>query len=139
MKFQYNDGGRAAAGFAGRASDCVVRAIAIATQKPYAEIHAAINHLADNEHFDGSDSEHGVKRGLWQPYLESLGWKWIPTMKIGQGCKTHLRSGELPQGRIIARVSRHLCAVVDGVLNDTHDCSRDGSRCVYGYWIKEVA
>jgi len=25
--------------------------------------------------------------------------------------------------------------VIDGVLHDTHDCSRDGTRCVYGYWL----
>jgi hypothetical protein len=30
--------------------------------------------------------------------------------------------------------SRHLVAVIDGVIHDTHDCSRDGTRCVYGYF-----
>jgi hypothetical protein len=25
--------------------------------------------------------------------------------------------------------------VIDGVLHDTHDCTRGGTRCVYGYWI----
>lgn len=28
----------------------------------------------------------------------------------------------------------HYTAVIDGIIHDTHDCSRDGSRCVYGYW-----
>jgi hypothetical protein len=27
--------------------------------------------------------------------------------------------------------------VIDGVIHDTHDCSRGGTRCVYGYWRKE--
>jgi len=27
-------------------------------------------------------------------------------------------------------------AVIDGVINDTYDCSREGTRCVYGYWEK---
>jgi hypothetical protein len=36
--------------------------------------------------------------------------------------------------RDVARLSRHLCAVVDGVVHDTFDPSRDGTRCVYGYW-----
>jgi hypothetical protein len=35
---------------------------------------------------------------------------------------------------LIARVSKHLVAIVDGELHDTHDCSRDGTRYVYGYW-----
>jgi hypothetical protein len=36
-------------------------------------------------------------------------------------------------------VSKHYCAVIDGVIHDTSDPSRDGTRCVYGYWIKETA
>jgi hypothetical protein len=24
--------------------------------------------------------------------------------------------------------------MIDGVIHDTHDCSRRGKRCVYGYW-----
>lgn len=35
MQFQYNDGGRAEAGFKGTTGDCVCRAIAIATERPY--------------------------------------------------------------------------------------------------------
>lgn len=33
--------------------------------------------------------------------------------------------------------SKHLTCVKDRVLYDTYDCSRDGTRCVYGYWSKE--
>jgi hypothetical protein len=35
MKWIHNDGGRADAGFRGETGDCVTRAIAIATGKPY--------------------------------------------------------------------------------------------------------
>lgn len=137
MQFIYDDGGRKAAGFRGdTASDCVVRAIAIATQQPYAVVHAEVDRLADEECFDGSDAEHGVKKPLRRRYIESLGWEWHPTMGIGTGCKVHLRAGELPAGRLIVSVSRHLVAVVDGAIRDTHDCSRDGTRCVYGYYKK---
>jgi len=34
------------------------------------------------------------------------------------------------------KVSKHLTAVIDGVMYDTHDPSRGGSRCVYGYYLK---
>ncbi len=114
-----------------------MRAIAIATQLPYSEVHKAINHLADNECFDGSDSECGVHKKLRKDYLISLGWKWTPTMGIGTGCKVHLRDGELPMGRLIVSVSRHLVAVIDGTIHDTYDCSRNGTRCVYGYFSKQ--
>lgn len=41
---------------------------------------------------------------------------------------------ELPPGRLVVSVSKHLTAVVDGVIHDRYDPSRDGTRCVYGYW-----
>ena len=37
-------------------------------------------------------------------------------------------------GILIARCSRHLVAVIDSVIHDTHDSSRGGRRCVYGYY-----
>lgn len=133
MKLTINDGGRAAAGVKAK-SDCVVRSIAIATGKPYLEVRDAIDHLANCEYFDGSDAAHGVHKRLYKDFLTALGWKWTPTMGIGTGCKVHLRDGELPMGRLIVSVSRHLVAVIDGVIHDTFDCSRGGTRCVYGYW-----
>ena len=44
---------------------------------------------------------------------------------------------ELPTGRLIVAVSKHLTTMIDGVINDTHNPSRDGKRCVYGYYQKE--
>jgi hypothetical protein len=57
-------------------------------------------------------------------------------MFVGQGCKVHLKKEELPMGTLIVSCSKHLTVVIDGVLNDVFDCSRNGTRCVYGYWIK---
>jgi len=47
-KWQFNDGGRAAAGFHGETGDCVCRAIAIATGKPYAEVYDELSALGWN-------------------------------------------------------------------------------------------
>ena len=46
IPFIYNDGGRAAAGFKGNTRDCVTRAIAIVTGKPYKEVYDALNELS---------------------------------------------------------------------------------------------
>lgn len=140
--YTFNDGGRAEAGFRGKAGDCATRAIAIATGKPYQEVYDAINEIALRERPTAktrgkrSSARSGVFTKTAARYMESLGWTWTPTMAIGSGCKVHLRSDELPTGRIVARVSRHYCAVIDGVIHDTHDPSRGGRRCVYGYWSK---
>jgi len=48
-----------------------------------------------------------------------------------------LRADELPQGKLIVRLSKHLTAMIDGVIQDTHDPSRGGKRCVYGYYTKQ--
>lgn len=141
MHFVYDDGGREAAGFKGKTGDCVCRAIAIATGMPYKQVYDLINdHSSDERITKGkrkkSNARTGVYKQTYQKVLEHLGWQWVPTVFIGKGCMVHLCKDELPEGRIIVRLSRHTCAVVDGVIHDTYDPSRSGSRCVYGYYIK---
>jgi len=68
--------------------------------------------------------------------MQSLGFVWTATMRIGSGCKVHLDPDELPTGRLVVAVSKHYVAVVDGIVHDLYDPSRDGRRCVYGYWKK---
>ena len=138
MEFVFHDGGRAAAGYKGTNGDCVTRSIAIVTGKPYQEVYDALNRLAQTERVGKrkrkrSNSRTGVFRTTCQCYLESLDWQWTSTMSIGSGCKVHLRASELPRGPLLVKVSRHLTAVIDGILYDTHNCSRSGTRCVYGY------
>jgi len=137
--FQFDDGGRAAAGYGGKAGDCVVRAIAIATARPYQQIYDLVNRAAVHERTGKrkrgvSNARTGAYRTSIRRVMKSLGWVWTPTMQIGSGCTVHLREDELPPGRLVVSVSKHLTAVIDGVIHDTHDCSRRGKRCVYGYW-----
>ena len=141
MKFVYNDGGRAAAGYKGTAGDCVCRAIAIATERPYQEVYDLINEYAKSERTGKrkrgkSSARNGVYKETIRKVMAHYGFKWIPTMQIGQGCKVHLNENELPAGRLVVSLSKHEAAVIDGVLNDTYDCTRDGTRCVYGYYVK---
>ena len=101
----------------------------IATGKPYQEVYDALNSLAASERKGKrkhriSSSRTGVYRTTKEKYLLSLGWQCTPTMQIGQGCKVHLREGELPaEGRFVVFLSRHLTAVIDGVIHDTDDLS----------------
>lgn len=139
MKFVFDDGGRAEAGYKGLTRDCVCRAIAIATEKPYKEVYDLINAYALKERkgrHAKSSARTGVRITTIRRIMADLGWKWTPTMQIGSGCKTHLCAEELPAGRLVVSVSGHETAVIDGVLHDTYDCTRDGNRCVYGYYSK---
>ena len=122
-----------------RAGDCVVRAIAIATDKPYQQIYDLVNSAAVHERTGKrkhgiSNARTGVYKVSIKRIMKQLGWVWTPTMQIGSGCTVHLRADELPPGRLVVSVSKHLTAVIDAVIHDTHDCSRRGTRCVYGYW-----
>lgn len=135
----YDDGGRAAAGFKGTTGDCVCRAISIATERPYKEVYDLINELAKSERTGKrkrgkSSARTGVYKDTIRKVMERLGWEWVPTMQIGSGCKVHLDAEELPAGRLVVNVSKHCTAVIDGVVHDIYDPSRDGTRCVYGYY-----
>jgi len=144
MKWIKDDGGRAEAGYKGTTGDCCVRAIAIVTGKPYQEVYDALNEISKEERWKKrrgkkvkSDARTGVFKRTSRKYIESLGYKWTATMHIGSGCKVHMKADELPSGRLIIKASRHMTAVIDGVVHDTYDPSREGARCVYGYFKKE--
>lgn len=149
--FQINDGGREQAGFKGGAGDCVVRSIAIAAKLPYMQVYEDLrsanesyaqlrnDRLARRLNDKGSSPRNGNHRNVFHDYILGLGFEWVATMKVGAGCQVHLRPSELPDGVLIVKVSKHLTAIVDGVIQDTHDPSRRGNRCVYGYYIQKSA
>jgi hypothetical protein len=134
MRFIYDDGGREAAGFKGKAGDCVARAVAIASGRPYVEVYAALANGAGRERRSrGKTARNGihVRRKWFKDYMRLLGATWTPTMRIGQGCTTHLVAGELPLGRLVVQVSKHYTAVIDGEIHDTHDPSADRGTTIY--------
>ena len=144
VHFCFNDGGREAAGFKGRTDDCVTRAIAIATGLSYREVYDRVNSYGKVERMSKrqkrrSSARTGVQKRTTRNILADLGWEWHPTMGIGTGCQVHLRADELPGGTLIANLSSHVVAVIDGVVHDTVDPTRDGTRCVYGYWTPATA
>lgn len=78
MKFVYNDGGRAEAGYIGDTRDCVCRAIAIAAQRPYKEVYDLINKYAKNERITKrnpkrSNARTGCRKETAQKILEHCG------------------------------------------------------------------
>ena len=142
-EFKYNDGGRELSGFKGDAGDCVCRAISIAAELPYLEVYKKLSEGNANQRSSkhtkkgAKSARNGIYTGRkwFKEYMADLGFTWTPTMFIGSGCTTHLKSSELPSGRIICSVSKHWVSVIDGVINDTYNCSREETRCVYGYWV----
>lgn len=141
MDFVYSDGGRSKYFKAEKVGDCVCRAICNAGGYDYKVIYDTLNAAAKKERTGKrksgkSSARNGVYRDTYRKVIEGLGWVWHPTMTIGSGCKVHLNEYELPMDKLIVVVSNHLTCVSYGILYDTYDCSRDGTRCVYGYYTR---
>jgi hypothetical protein len=136
LPWVYDDGGRTAAGWKGGAGDCVARSIAIGTGLPYRAVYDELaRRNAERKRGGPRSARNGLLRRVYEPLLFDLGWIWDAHMRVGAGCRTHMAVGEIPaEGRLIVAVSRHLTAVVDGVVRDTHDPCRGGTRCVYGWY-----
>jgi len=127
--------------------DCVARAVSIVTGLPYGYVYECLtdaNAAYRGRAARGKDrkARHGVwTRGeTFKRQMRAWGFTWRPTMGIGTGCTMHVRQGEVPAtGRHVLSLSRHYTALVDGVIHDRADPSRDASRCVYGIWTLEDA
>jgi len=144
MKFEYNDGGRIAAGYKGHTRDCVARAIAIALKVQYKTIYKDLSSLTKALAYvdldiaryvkrRGASPRNGVLPDVTKIYLDSKNWEWNPVNERGRACLT---AGVIPSGIVVVKLHRHIAAVIDGVLQDTYDCSRGGVEIIYGYWIE---
>lgn len=127
LGYVYDDGGRSKYFKAVNVGDCVVRAISIASGYDYKVVY-------DYARSIGADARNGIYPKDIKKIAAHFGGVWTPTMTIGSGCKVHLRADELPTGRLVCSLSKHETAVIDGVIHDIYDPSRNGSRCVYGYF-----
>ena len=144
-----SDGGRSHFPRPGGPRDCAVRAIANGTCLPYRTVWGIVDEENSRDRITRGRrlkgklrADQGVRSATFRRLMLGLGWQWTPTMFIGSGCRVHLRADELPHEEIICTVSRHVCYVDNregkGLLYDTHDCTRDGTRCVYGFWRKPL-
>lgn len=134
MEWQYDTGGREKYYKQVNVGDCVVRAIAIANNLDYKGSYNLVK-----RYNQGNTPRDGVPTKVYSDLLRDLGWEYISCSGRGyKGKLLYLNEESLPmEGIVICRVSNHLTTVINGVIHDTHDCSRDGTRQVYGYWCRK--
>lgn len=150
MNVTITDGGRKEAGFKGECRDCVVRAIAVAMShvdplfrgarlsEAYTRVYRDIKTLAAAA---GKASPRGgvdVRSPWFKAYMAKLGWIWQPTAEFGSKERLHLGADFPQKGTYIVRLSKHVVAVIDGVIYDNHDPQRGGRRMVYGFWRRKT-
>lgn len=116
LPWVYDDGGRADAGFKGRAGDCVTRAIAIAAGLPYRQVYDLV-HEAGRTAGRASAARTGVPSAVSAAILTEWGWEYRPLV-----CDAaHLTAEDMPDVPVFiaALKRRHWSAVIDGVIHDT--------------------
>ena len=110
-------------------NDCVKRAITIATGKGYTEIQKELNRLkkvTGCEKFnDNRNYKYYLEKILRCKKLSFPAQAGFSRMNGERFCQ------EYPSGKYILRMAGHLSCCVDGVINDTWDCSE---KCVYNAW-----
>lgn len=135
--FTYNDGGRnetfgetARVEFSERGvRDCVTRSLAIITGKPYAEVW---QRCADINLRDGKkhSANHGVHTGRadFRAYCAEIGLQRV------QPVQGRFKDMQFPP-RCVVAMNGHYTAIIDGVIQDTHNPTPAGMAHVFGWWV----
>ena len=133
--YYFNDGGRRAAGYKGlNASDCFVRALAIASGKPYKEVYRLVaNTFAEHGYPRSGNAVYRTYEArrnakYWKkrtPYIqvrdiifEQMGFRKI---KLHRGPRPTWSQAYWWYGDCIVKTRRHLAAIKKGMLQDTWD------------------
>ena len=120
IRYEYNDGGREAAGYKGKAGDCVVRAIAIISGKSYRDIYRACAE-ANSKAKRGNgvrSARNGVWKDAYEVVMKALGFEKI---KLGRGGRPTFSEAHERYGNCVVKTTRHLAAIKDGALQDIFD------------------
>ena len=122
--FQFDDGGRSAAGYkskrAGDAGDCVARALSIllgGDERSYKRVYAALAN--ESERKGGRRSARGgVKNAIWQKVYKNFG---LVKVSLGRGTRPTYSEAHARFGDCIVSTTHHLAALKGGALRDTAD------------------
>jgi hypothetical protein len=124
IQFKYNDGGRYNSGFHHHTGDCVTRSLSIVLDIEYLKATQYINNLIQSFGDRASNVSKGISLSTTKKLMKHFNLIWIPSNNLL----------EIPtRTKCILNVPLHVCAMVNGVINDTHDF-REKSNRFYGYW-----
>ena len=130
MDYIYDDGGRGnyfdTKYKKDRTNDCVIRAIAIATEGDYLAVWEELFILSTKMGFMPNDKK------CYEEYLELRGWtKNKPLRKIN-GKKYKVKNLPINKNKsYIVKTTRHLTAIIDVEHRDIWDC---GNWCANSYY-----
>lgn len=120
-----DDSGRSKSTRPKQKNDCTVRAIALVRGMGYDE---AYDLMAEEGRkcSKGFDIVKWLKKQSWAKKMAFPAVKGERRMNPAKFCETY------KEGKYICRVSKHVFAVIDGVVHDTFESRPD--RCIYTAW-----
>lgn len=119
MQYIKHDGGRSQHYGKKKTGDCVVRAIALATDGDYKQVFTDLCAISQPLGLFANDNL------VWHQYLKNLGWQEIKLKRPW----SKVQDLDIHTGIVV--IQRHIAAIVQGDLYDTGDCR---TSTVYSYW-----
>ena len=111
-------------------ADCVVRAISIATKKPWDKVYIGLCNIG----LEMNDMPNADK--VYERYLEDNGWKMLKQPRKSDNTKYRAYEiAEMSRGSgvvVIIRVANHISVIYNGYIRDTWDC---GDKTIGNFWI----
>ena len=133
IDYQYDDGGREAAGYRGRTGDCVVRAIAVCARQDYRAVYLTMAEHMKRNGYAASGNAYAIRertrraprrkgqitvRRVQDHVLELYGFRKV---RLPAGARPTFTEAHRRFGDCIVGTTKHVAAVVDGALRDTFD------------------
>ena len=124
LKYKQNNGGRSKY-FRATGKDCVTRAIAIVLNRDYKEVHDTIKKVTKRSPL------YGVSPILTHHILIALGFEYVKFNGVRRFTADNIPMNEY----IIADSLNHVCAVINGEVNDTFKSHEYiSTRFINGYY-----
>lgn len=127
MEFHFNTGGREKYYKQVYVRDCATRALAIANNLDYKVAYKLM------WKYQNGTPRNGVSTKSTNRCLSDIGWDYHDIKS------EHIKINEFkfPNGIIICRIKGHVTTIINGIINDTWNCSKKNPEIV-GYWIKKM-
>lgn len=112
-----------------RSSDCVIRAISLATGFEWVLVFDDLCKIARKIYRVPNE------KNTYERYLERLGWKKRPMPKHEDGTRFTARelAVKYKNQTIIMSLANHLTCSINGKIHDIWDC---GEKAVGNYWVR---
>ena len=107
-------------------NDCVIRALAVAFDKPWIDVFDELTSIA-RENFDVATS-----KDVYMEYVKKHGAEYIKTMTKYSRLSGGDFADQYQEGVYILRMANHLTVCRQGIIYDTWDCSE---KIVYNAWL----